>query len=299
VDEALATLVRRQAGAVSRRQLLEHVSERTLRRWLAARVLSRVLPGVYAVATSAVSTSTRLHAALLYAGANAHLSHATAAQVHGIDADAGNSLHVCVPAGRTVQPQPGISIHRSARLFGAQVHETRSRLRVTSVARTLIDLIDTTPRPALDLAVSDALRQKKVTIDYLRKQLVLSGRRRHGRELWVMLDELDPALESALEAEFAALLASAGLPAPTPQHEIWDGPLLVARVDFAYVDRKLALEVDGYEFHSRFDTFQRDRSRRRALIQRKWGVVEFTARDIRTNAGETVQSVQRLLATAA
>lgn len=168
------------------------------------------------------------------------------------------------------------------------MRETHGRLRVTSVARTLIDLGDRVARPSLDLAFSDAPRQHHVTLDYLRDQLRRSRRQRNVVALRAMLDELDPALESVLEAEFAAILCEAGVTAPEPQHEIWDGPLLVARVDFAYVDRRLAIEVDGYGFHSRFYRFQRDRERRRALKRLHWNVVEFTAQDIRQRPCETV-----------
>lgn len=299
VERALATLVRRQAGAVSRRQLLGFLGSTTIDRWVSAGQLVRLRPGIYTPAASAITTATTLHAALLYAGRGAHLSHATAAQAHGIDANSGSSIHISVPGDRTVQPQPGLKLHRSGSLVGGQVHEFRNRLRVTSVARTLIDLVDVAVRPALDLAVSDALRQGLVTVDYVQDQLRNSRRRRHLATLRTMLAELDPALESVLEAEFAALLAKAGIAAPSPQHEIWDGPLLVARVDFAYVGRRLAIEVDGYEFHSRYDRFQRDRERRRALTKLKWDVVEFTAQDIRVRPADTVTSVGDLLAAAA
>lgn len=284
---------------MSRRQLLGFVGSTTIDRWVAAGQLRRLRPGIYAPAASVITTATTLHAALLYAGSGAHLSHTTAAQAHGIDANNGPCIHISIPGNRTVQPQPGLKLHRSSSLVGGQVHEFRNRLRVTSVARTLIDLVDVAARPALDLAVSDALRQGFVSVDYVQNQLRNSRRRRHLATLRTMLAELDPALESILEAEFASLLDKAGVAAPTPQHEIWDGPLLVARVDFAYVDRRLAIEVDGYEFHSRYDRFQRDRERRRALTKLKWTVVEFTAQDIRVRPADTVNSVGDLLAAAA
>ena len=299
MDADLARIVKQQAGAVSRRQLLQHLGASTIDRWVADGQLVRLRPGTYAPATAAISTATRLHAALLYAGRGAHLSHTTAAQVHGIDAGDGASIHIAVPADRTVAAQPGLTLHRSATLAGSQVHETKGRLRVTSVARTLIDLVDVTARPSLDLAWSDALRSKLVTIDYLSEQLRSSGRRRRLAALRGMLTELDPALESVLEAEFSAVLRSSRVPPPTPQHEIWDGPLLIARVDFAYVDRRLAIEIDGYEFHSRYDRFQRDRERRRALKKLRWDVVEFTAHDVRARPGETARNVMELLAIAA
>jgi hypothetical protein len=163
----------------------------------------------------------------------------------------------------------------------------------------VIDLGDVLARPELDVAVSDALRQGFVTVDYIRKQLPEVSRRRNVVRFRKMLDELDPTLESVLEAEFLALVSQAALPLPTPQYEVWDGPLLTARVDFAYPERRLAIEVDGYEFHSRYDRFQSDRARRRKLTQLRWDVVEFTAEDIRRRPDAVIDSVRKLLATAA
>lgn len=299
MDKALATAVRRQHGAVSRQQLLAAMSERTLRRQVANGDLARVFPGVYRYTHVRNTTATKLHAAILYAGPGAHLGHTTAAQVLGIDAGrAGRRLHVVVPAERTVQPQAGLVVHSSSRLSGAQVKEI-GRLRVTTAVRTVIDLVDVLPRPELDIAIADAVRQGMVTVDYVLRQLDALPRRRNTRVLRTVLEELNPDLESVLEAEFDALLRSAEVELPVPQHEIWDGPLLVARVDFAYLSRRLAIEIDGYGAHSALMQFQRDRSRRRALKRQDWDVVEFTAADIRQTPEATVKAVRGLIASAA
>jgi hypothetical protein len=247
-----------------------------------------------------LTTATRLHAALLYAGRGAHLSGVTAARAHGIDARfPGRGIHIVVPQDRRVIAQPGLHIRRGVSLAGAQVLERGDGLRLTSAVRTVIDLGDVLARPELDVAVSDALRQGFVTVDYIRNQLPEVSRRRNVVRFRRMLDELDPTLESVLEAEFLALVSRTALPLPTSQYEVWDGPLLIARVDFAYAERRLAIEVDGYEFHSRYDRFQSDRARRRKLTELSWEVVEFTAEDIRRRPDAVIDVVRKLLAKAA
>ena len=57
------------------------------------------------------------------------------------------------------------------------------------------------------------------------------------------------APESPLERRFLRLLRAAGLPEPEVQYPIRDGERLVARVDFAYPEIRLAMEVDGYRWH--------------------------------------------------
>lgn len=49
-----------------------------------------------------------------------------------------------------------------------------------------------------------------------------------------------------------------------------------ARLDFAYPAGRLALEVDGYAYHSPLSAFQRDRDRQNALAGIGWSVLRFT-----------------------
>jgi very-short-patch-repair endonuclease len=91
---------------------------------------------------------------------------------------------------------------------------------------------------------------------------------------------LDRAPESPLETKLLALLRRSPLPMPELQYEIWDGPLFVARVDFAYPERKLAIEVDGFQFHSGRESFDRDRRRLSAISALGWRLQLVTKADI-------------------
>jgi len=75
-----------------------------------------------------------------------------------------------------------------------------------------------------------------------------------------------------------AILRDAGLPEPTRQYEVRNGDGVVARIDFAYPDRRLAIELDGFECHT--NRFQRDRSRQNGLVLRGWTVLRFTWADV-------------------
>src|SRR5436190_12537458 len=80
--ERLAGLAKRQSGVVSRAQLESvGVSDSAVSRWVQARRLHRIHPGVYALGHTALSLDARLVAGLLYAGDEAVLSHTTAAWV--------------------------------------------------------------------------------------------------------------------------------------------------------------------------------------------------------------------------
>jgi very-short-patch-repair endonuclease len=72
-----------------------------------------------------------------------------------------------------------------------------------------------------------------------------------------------------------------GIPAPMRQREIRDrNGVLLARVDFAYPDAKLAIEIDGARYHAGTLDWRRDLARQNTLIAADWRVIRFTADDL-------------------
>jgi predicted transcriptional regulator of viral defense system len=295
----LAKLARRQAGAFSRAQALDFYSKTTVNRRADDGQWQVLLPGVYRVAAAPETRLMQVHAAVLYAGAGAVASRQTAASIFRIDADPEDDVFITVPHGRRVWDQLGVRVDRSRQLSGAHV-TTRRGVPVTSATRTIVDLSRVLPRPALDAAIADAVRNGLLTLDYLRRLDARLAGRRGPNVLREVLADFDPEMESILEREYAALVTAAGMPLGKPQHEVKDGPLLVARVDFAYVDLRLAVEVDGYTYHSQREQMDRDRRRDRALARRRWDVLRFTTTDIREDpAGVVADLTDRLRACAA
>lgn len=92
---------------------------------------------------------------------------------------------------------------------------------------------------------------------------------------------------------------------PTPHDLLWDAvsaryksaerefpgavPGRKFRLDIAITARRLAIEIDGYEFHGKhLNDFKRDRERQNLLVLHGWRVLRFTAADIRTNLGSVM-----------
>ena len=73
------------------------------------------------------------------------------------------------------------------------------------------------------------------------------------------------------------VLVAAGLTAPVQQHRVRIGGRTF-RVDLAYVGIKLAIELDGWEFHGSRSAFDDDRARANALVAAGWTVLRFTSR---------------------
>ncbi len=69
------------------------------------------------------------------------------------------------------------------------------------------------------------------------------------------------------------LLRSAGL--PVPEVEVAWGPDRRYRLDFAYLELRLVVEVNGWAYHSSPEQARYDAARRNALNQAGWTVLEF------------------------
>ena len=76
------------------------------------------------------------------------------------------------------------------------------------------------------------------------------------------------------------LVGHSALPPPAGQFTIVDGRRFVARVDFAWPDRKVALEYDGL-WHADRRAFLDDRRRLNRLTSAGWLVVHVTVDDLR------------------
>ena len=155
-DSEIAALAGAQHGVVGRAQLLtlgftvEAIDHR-----LRARRLLLAHRGVYAVGHAVLTIEGRWMAAVLAAGDNAVLSHASAAAAWDLRRLGAGAIHVTVPGDAGRKRRTGIRIHRSATL---EPHETTSRrgIPITDPARTLIDLAATLKGRPLEQALDRA-----------------------------------------------------------------------------------------------------------------------------------------------
>ena len=65
--------------------------------------------------------------------------------------------------------------------------------------------------------------------------------------------------------------------------------------DFALPNDKIAIEIDGYAFHSSKEKFADDRSRDRASQSQGWNVIRFAASDVLNDASRCVEDVYNIL----
>lgn len=87
-------------------------------------------------------------------------------------------------------------------------------------------------------------------------------------------------VESPKETETRLVIVDAGMPEPEVQHEEYDGSRLVARIDLAYPQWKIAIEYEGDGHRVDKDQWRRDIRRQRDLEDRGWIVIRLTQADL-------------------
>jgi hypothetical protein len=100
--------------------------------------------------------------------------------------------------------------------------------------------------------------------------------------------------DSDFERMVQQLLLDAGLPAPVLQHEVYDGDEFVARIDLAYPNRLLGIELDGRR-HLTDQAFERDPVRRNRLVGLGWTILNYTWRAYVDHPTRLVAEVRQFL----
>lgn len=207
----------------------------------------------------------------------------------------GLEYSVRYPASRDVK---GARVHRSRDLCEQDITVVDG-IPVTTPARTLCDigsvLGPSTVQRAVDHVVATGLVAKAELVE-VRWRLGERGRDGIGA-LDAAIDALPcGAEETDSEGEVALLrlLAASGLPEPVRQHPVVIGTRTY-HPDLSYPARKIVLEYDGVDPHTRIDRFVDDRRRQNDLIVAGWTVLRFTKDDIRDRAGAVAHQVRTLV----
>jgi len=299
VCTAIDEVASRQHGLVTTEQALKSLGPGRKQRWATERRLIAVQPRVFRVAGAPETWHQAVLAGALSAGGVA--SHRSAAEVWGLIQPAGY-VDISVTQPRAPRAHPPVIIHRIGDLHPELAVE-RAGLPVTDPVRTVIDLGLVLPKWGVRDALSRGLTTRLLTIEQVQRLRDAIGRK--GRDgAGVMREVLEERLltvgneESLLERRFIDLTTRHGIPAPSLQHEVWHAGRFVARIDAAYPERKLAIEVDGYVAHASPDAFQRDRTRQNRLVALGWTVLRFTWADVvhrpAAVAAQILEAINRL-----
>ncbi len=198
-------------------------------------------------------------------------------------------------SGRSgLSPPTGVVYHRVRRLAYADI-TVRHGIRVTSVARTILDLAAVVSPRTLERTLDEALRKQIVNLKALRYCNDRNGRRGRGgvAHLEALMAERyqQNAPDSPLETDVAALLREGGLPTGITRHMVIEGDQVLAEVDLAWPREKVAVQVHGSSFHRQPRTWENDQRVENQLQLHGWLVVKVTARMLAESPEEVVASI--------
>lgn len=289
-------IARRQHGLITSEQAVTALGRGRKQRWVAERRLLMTQPRVFRLAGTPHTWHQQLLAAVLSTDGVA--SHRSAAEMWGLIQPAGY-VDVSIPPERAPRAQPPAIVHRIIDLH-PELAVPREGIPITDPVRTIIDLGLVLPLWAVRDALSRGLTTKLLSVlevEWLRDRLGRQGRNGTGvvRDLLEERSLTGGAEASVLEQRLTVLTRRHGLPAPALQHEVWHAGRFVARVDAAYPERMLAIEVDGFAHHSSPDAFQRDRTRQNRLVALGWTVLRFTWDDVVNRPATVATTIEQAI----
>lgn len=269
-----------QYGLVSRTQAIEIISVQQLRTMVARGDLMRIRRGVYRFRGAPPTWEQALLAAVMAGPPGTVAAGPAAGRLWRLMTCERASVEVTSPYGSTIN----VRRHRSSSIEPSST--ILDGIPVTSIERTLIDLSAHRSYESYARLLEDALDRgltSTAAITSTLRDIGSQGRGRTARlrELLDLHGEGIEEIDSALHRKVVAWLNNAGITGFVNEYELVVGSRR-RRIDIAWPDELIAIEVDGYAFHRRRDTFDDDRSRNNWLLVNGWRVLHVTSKTSRS-----------------
>ena len=277
----IARVAERQFGHVTRQQLLElEVPSATIAYWVTRRRLIQVHNGVYAVGHQQRSAVAGAMAAVLACGPGAVLSHDSAAALWDV---------------RTWPSEPEVSAPHDRRRHGIRAHRTqtltrrdirrRRNIRVTSPSRTVLDIQDRLTDAQLVRIVNRLRLDGHLKATELRRLLAASAR------IARLIDPAQAPTRSGKEDDFVVFCREHGLPRPTVNTRLFG-----YEIDALFAAEKVIVEIDHWETHNSYLSFESDRRRDAVAAEHGHLTVRVTTARLAADPEGEAARLHRILA---
>jgi hypothetical protein len=153
-------------------------------------------------------------------------------------------------------------------------------MRVTTPARTALDLARRYPVDAAVVAIDALMRATRLKVPAIEAQARRYPGRRGLKRALMALDLVDPGAESPPETRLRLLIVRAGFPRPQTQLRVYDQyGVLIGEVDMGWRELKIAVEYEGDHHRTSRRVFHKDIKRVDALLEQGWIVIRVTSVD--------------------
>lgn len=292
IEQRVAATAARQHGVVTREQLLgASVTPDGIRSWQRNGRLVVLHRGVYMLGSLVGRLRPPFHremAAVLACGRGAAVSHGSALWLRAlVPKRSGESAVHLVIAGARCR-RPGIVAHRVPAIPPEDVGLVDG-IPTTTVVRTILDMAPIARPRLLEQVIARAERLGMDRQDILDR---LDRTRHRGAPLLrSLLSGDEPAFtRSKAEELFLEIVRAAELPEPEVNVRIGD-----REVDFHFPAHGVAVEVDGFAYHSSRRSFENDRDRDFGLGAGGVQVVRVTWRQLREKPSVVVRRLAAIL----
>jgi very-short-patch-repair endonuclease len=291
-EREVARIAARQHGVVTTDQLAAAgLSGTQLTRRVAGGWLVRRHVGIYRLGVFGGHFEEEM-AALLACGPRSALGRWSSITVFGLGPRP-SQVHVVFDGNRGGR-RAGVRAYRTSLLPASDV-VVKHGLRVTTPARTLLDLAAEAPRDTLERLIEEVQVQGLATTAELLAMAARGAGRRGVSIFRELVDFLDEPLFTRSEAErrLGILCRTAGLPLPrmNTRRAGWE-------VDAVWDAQRLVVEVDGHKFHAPAPQFERDRRKDGELMLAGYRVLRITWRRLTREPEQVIALIAGALALA-
>lgn len=243
----------------------------------------RCAKGVYFADDRPFTTSARIRAAVWAYGASATASGLAAAWWLGLASIEPAEVEVTVPRNSHGRRGAGVRIRRRE-LDEQDIFEDRG-LRVTGIALTVLEA---SARRGGGPKIMDSALQRRVGLADLQRAHVRNRGRYGATAARRILEAAAGGARSEAERLVIQLLRGAGIDGWQANFPI--GPYVI---DIAFPGERVAIEIDGWAFHSDHEAFQKDRKRQNWIALHGWQVLRFTWLDITSHPERVLAEIRR------
>jgi very-short-patch-repair endonuclease len=294
LDAKIAVIAAKQHGVFSKEQVLSLGASRGfMEHRLRTRRWEQLYRGVYRLRGTPRSWEQALMAACL--ASDGFVSYRAAAAAWGFPGFQRRVIEITTP--RTRRFRADFPVHQSVYLPTTDFTR-KGVIPISTPLRTVIDLAGVVPKDALEEILDDALVRDLVSIRrvdcWLRKlPTPLPGIGQFKEVVDARRDGGIP--ESVMETRLFRELRKKGVELPQRQHIIFVEGKFVKRVDFAYPQGRIVIEMDSRGFHQKQRQFDRDRVTSNQLGVAGWLVLHFTWKQLVEDPDFVCESIRSAL----